>query len=405
MRIYTEKDKLALAAALRSFWGFMAGDSVRTSKCLAYAEKALAAGITADELLNRDNYYRVAEVSALPDIDTYVDALINRSAIIRSLKDEDGWADPAGFILYAAIFHDFYQKINATGGTFTTSNAKVNLQKAISRNSLQAILSEKLIHEVEEKTGKGESLTCYAYIEALLRDAELYDIDNGLTEEQEAFRALLEHQADAAGDETAEEKDPVPEKEEGELMPEGRDTDNDESIFSMMSMEEEDDFTPDGRPSETNAAFIAAYNPKQYKRNCVAEAVLTLTVGEIMEFSKTIPSAHGEQVCDLTLEDFISALAEGRFDKGAESIEGANIHQRLITELYTHYMECIAMQGVEIGEEAASRMDILYDSWDMRDANTRKVQKIKELIYQNAMDDTDLLDVIGDLEKYYQEQS
>ena len=104
---------------------------------------------------------------------------------------------------------------------------------------------------------------------------------------------------------------------------------------------------------------------------------------------------------DITLEEFINALAEGRIDKHAESANARTTHIYLNENLYTSFLECLALQGVSISEETATKMDYLSESWDMRSEKTRKMQKMKELIYQHAFDDEDLLSVINDLEDYY----
>lgn len=408
MRIFTEKDKLALAAALQSFIGEMTGTTVRVNTCQSYVEKALSAGILVDELLNRENYARLAEVTSKPDLDTYVDALIERTVLVKPIKDDDDWNDPAGFILYATVFHDFYQRINGTGGTFTTPMAKSNLMKAISRNSLQGILSEKLIEEVMEKSGKAEKLTCFNYIEIFLHDAEDYEIDNSLSEEQESRRAIFEdNTAEVPADEMQGEEGEVVDIQpdmsdvfEKNLITEGAETENDESIYGSDNWEQDEE---DGTAaSGTSGVYIAAYNPRQFKRDRVAEAVLTLSVAEIAEFAKYIATNADED--SITLEEFITALAQGRFDKKAESVEARQAHQYLNGELFKSFLDCVAMQGVEISEESATRMDILSDSWDMRDNKTRRLQKIKELVYQHAIDDNDLLGVIEDLETIYSKE-
>lgn len=392
MRIFTENDKQALGAALKTFYGYMNGTNVRTAVCTAQAEKALAAGLTIDEILNRENYARVAEEKK-PTLEEYIDALIERAILVRPLKDEADWADPGGFILYAEIFHDFYQRINGTGGTYTTATAKANLAKAINRNGLQPILSDKLIGEVMDKSGKGEKLTCFNYIEHLLLDAESYDIDNSLSEEQFRRDAISQEEQnpvipdDPSFAETAEAE---PREKDGDpaVTTEGSETDNDGSLYPDWE---------DPEPGEQSSAYLAALNPREFKRNCVAELIYTLTLQEIAEMARFVKTKSD----DITLEEFINALAEGRIDKHAESANARTTHIYLNENLYTSFLECLALQGVSISEETATKMDYLSESWDMRSEKTRKMQKMKELIYQHAFDDEDLLSVINDLEDYY----
>lgn len=399
MRKFTENDKLALAAALQTFIGYMNGSRNRTSTCLEYVNAALDAGLTVDELLNRENYGRVCEIIEKPDLGAYVNALIERSVIVRGIKDEDNWTDPDGFFIYAEMYHDFYQKINGTGGVYATATAKENLMKAISRNSMQALLSERLITDVMERSGKGEKLTCFNYLEYLLRDAESYDIDISLSEQQEAraqlaaestYQNVETHEAPAGAEETeARDEDTDPSVTTETAGPE-----NDDSIYHDWGEED------DSSSMDDNVAFISTMNPRQYKRNFVSEALHTLTKDELNEIWRFATTASNG-----TLDELIEDLTSGNIDKRGESVEARKTHQFLNSQLLQHFLNCIAMQGMQMSEQTAMKIDYLTESWDMRDNKTRKLQKIKELIYQNGMDDNDLLDVIEDLENLYQDNN
>lgn len=409
MRIFTEQDKLALAAALQTFYAYLTGMTVRINACQEHVEKALAGGITVDELLNMNNYRRLAEALDKPDLAAYIDALLYRKLPVLTIKEEDDWKDPDTFIYYSEMFHDFYQKINGKGGTYTTSTAKMNLVKAITRNSFQAILSEKLILETMEKTGQGENLTCFNYLVELLHNAENYDIDNSLSDEQEYRKKLSEpvEMEEAQKDEHAETVERESDEDQN-VKTESAATQNDESLyadpadmytFNENNMGDIDDILSGDEDEHTDVAFISSFNPKQFKRNHIANVILGLTISDIVEFTQYLTNMTQNP----TLEEFIGALTEGNINKKMESVTAREIHMFLNGELHPNFLECVRMQGVTISEETASKYDVLTEGWDMRNDNVRKIQKLKELIYMNAGDDADLQSVLTDLERMYQE--
>ena len=403
MRIFTDNDKLALAAALKTFIGYMNGSRVRTATCLVHVNKALGLGVTVDEMLNVGNYLRLAKTVENPDLETYMEALAERTVIILPLKEDENWDAPDGFITYAECFHDFYLKLTGVGGTYTTTIAKQNIWKAISRNTLQGILSEALINEVKEKTGKGDDLNCYQYIEALLKDAESFSIDNSLSDEQASLLNTMANN-DTEGAAEMEEEPSVEERpQDGDpnVQTEGIDPEIDESIHAFgdeIEPEEMIDNLMDENTLGQETAYIAAYNPRQYKRRNIAEAILTLSMAEIDELCRFVEDFDKENA---TLENLIDSLTDGKIDTASESVTARQTHGYLNSQLYQPYKECLCMQGMAINEEFTATKDLLKDSWDMRDARTRKLQKITELVYQNAPDDVDLQSVIEDLEKAY----
>ena len=383
MRIFTENDRLALTAAMRTFYSSVSGTLVKTATCLEQINRALDAGLTVDELLNRHNMSRVMEVTEKPDIATYIEALIDRTVLVRPLRREPSWSDPDGFSLYADMFHDFYQKINGTGGVYTTSTAKANLMKVISRYSLQTILSEKLINEVMEKTGEGENLTCFNYIKTLLLDAENYDLEDGLSKEQRE-RKQLEEESGRKITEVEREADG-----EATVSAENASTENDESIYDEY-VEENDE--------AQDMSFIATLDPQEYKRNFLAELINNTAIADQAELCRFIKDADPDRT---TSAELVEALKNGKIDTKNESVSARNIHQALKEQLFPHFIECLAMQGIQVSPEVAAKMDFLTESWDMRDNNTRKLQKAKELFYREDIDDPDLLEVIEDLKQLY----
>lgn len=386
MRIFTENDILALAAALRTFYGSASGTPTRTALCVEQAERALVAGLTVDEILNRHNMARVMEVIGKPNLATYVDALIDRTVLVRPLRREPNWADPDGFFLYAEMFHEFYQKINGKGGVYNTSTAKNNLMKAITRFSLQGILSEKLIREVMEKTGEGEELTCFNYVKTLIVDAEEYDIDDSLSKEQQERREL-EEEAGRKIVEVEREAD-----SETTVNVENATTENDDSIYN--DFEEETDDTQD-------ISFIAGLDPQEYKRGFLTELINNTPIADQAELCRFIKDADPDRT---TSAELVDALRDGKIDTRSESVNARNIHQALKEQLFPHFIECLAMQGVQVSPEVAAKMDFLTESWDMRDDKTRKLQKAKELFYREDITDPDLLEIMEDLKQLYRKE-
>lgn len=387
MRKFTENDLKGLARAFQTFMGAMNGQQVTVKTHLPVVERALAEGVTVDELLNPANYHRAEEIVQNATLDDYADILVHNRIPVRELKDEPDWDDTNAFPLLAEIFHDYYMEICPKGGTWSTVVAKMNLRHAISRHSLQGVMSETLIRSVMERTGLNGNLTCYQYIQEILINRDDYHVDNSLSEEQNRRRDIEAcSRQDAGGAEDSHgERDPV------ELVTESSPDPDDPTIYG----ETDGDGTEDTGGGQ--GAFVTMPSPREYKRAHVLEAVRGLEIREFRELSRMYDEA-------ISVDEFITNLADGKFDARMESTEARNAHQYINGTLYPHFIECAAWQGVEISEETAANMDTLKVSWDLRDARTRKLQKIKELIYNSAVensDDMDLLSVIDDLERLY----
>jgi len=400
MRTFTEKDKAGLARALQTFMGYMNAQRVHMKSHMTQVERALSEGLTADEILNRANYLRVAAIIENASLEDYVTALIERKAVVRSLKDDEGWDDSLTFEIIANFFHDFCLEAAACGGTYNTANAKINLMRAIKRNSLQALMSEKLLNEVADRSGKGDSLTCYQYVSEILARQEDYEIDNTLSEAQKARREVEESFLDADGNdnndtESAGEQEYAPSAVRNvEINTEGMPKENDQSIFGPTDGTDinEDIFSVE----PTDGVFIASVNPKLHKRNILRDAIFGLSISKFAELAKAAES-------DSTIDEFITDLSDGRYRDYEESAKAHNAHQYLNGELYPRFLECVRLQGIVIDEQTASNIDLLNEPWDFRDDKTRKLQKIKELIYKETdpSEDPDLEAIIKDLEEYY----
>lgn len=387
MRKFTQKEITGIARAFQTFMAACNGQRVRIQPHLEQVERALSAGITVDELLNFGNYNRAAALKPGANLADYVGMMVDGAIEVRSLKDEEDWDNAGMFIFIAEMFHDFYVEICAKGGTFGTPTAKSNLQKAIVRNSLQGIMNEATIRQVMDATALGDNLTCFKYIQELLINRESYDVDDSLTEEQEARRAAAPADFEPAAPEG------VPHTgDTAEVGTEAAPQPDDESIHGDF-----DGFGEEEPLGEGAGAFVTMPAPREYKRARVIDAVNELTLDSLTKFMGLFDG-------DMSFDEFITALTDGDFDKGKEMTEEREVHQLLNGSLYVPFLECARWQGVEISEETASKMDLLTTNWDLRDDKTRKLQKIKELVYNHAVEnseDMDLMDVIADLEELY----
>lgn len=378
MRKFTEKDITGLSRAFQTFMGAQNGQRVNVGRHRRQLERAIAEGITIDELLNTGNYARVEHaLGKKPSLEEYVDSLVNEKVLIMNYRAENGW----DFDYIAEVFHDFFLELRPKGGTWSTQSAKMNLQKLVSRNTLQGIMSNELIEKVSEATGRGDELTCFQYVEMLLakKDDEEPVIDNSLTEEQ--AQKMEERQSMAVVDLEAEAR----EENDADIPPAGE------------KMAEINDQNFPEEPFSPEIGYAALPAPREFKRVHIAEALRGLTIAEFVELSKIFDEG-------IYIDEMIDRLTDGDFNKNDESTMARNAHMSIKSSLFPHFLECAAWQGVDISETTAMNMDLLSMSWDMRDPNTRKLQKLRELVYSQAInnaEDADLIDVIQDLEKFY----
>ena len=390
MRKITEKDRQGAARALQVFMTHVSGQRRLSTKSLLEAvDRAVDEGISFDELLNRENYSRAAAVMQNATAMDYVNILATRQVVVRELTSDPEWDNQEAFGMVAEAFHAFYKEICPKGGTWNTPNAKLKLSYAIKLNSLQALMSEALINEVAEKYEEKGELTCFLYINEILQSPSKYNIDKTETERQMQRK------------EDEEESSVVPLKTEGES------SELDESIFGIMNDEDayepnidEMGFSdaeqfPDLSDFEDNS-FIAYKDPREYKKGCVAGIIFALNLKEIQALMESTTDE-----CS-TIEDLVTALVDGKVDKEKESLEARQAHQYMRMELLTAYITCVRLQGIEINEENASEHDVLMSNWDMRDTKARKLQKLKQLIYDHGEKDDDLVAAIKDLEVLYQ---
>lgn len=370
-------------------------------RAAAAVDDALAAGVTADELLNAANWARARDGGAA-SADEYVAALSRGGIAARPLRDEDDWDTPATkTAALGEIFHDYYTEIRPKGGAYTSATARINLRAAVARYGLQAIMSETLMDTVADILEKGDTMTCYQYIEHLAGTEDGDRVDTSLSEEQahrrESEIVSLEQMDAAATDDDAMPAAAAPEEtaqqtaDAEEEAPEG-------PAMHTEGRQESDDWSfYDDDQEPVQGGYMTMPSPTEYKRAQIADALKVLQLDEFMALARCFDSGK-------SVDEMITDLADGKLRRDREDAEAREAHQILNGLLYSPFMECVTWQGVELSEAGAARLDLLLEGWDLRDARTRRLQKLKSLIYSSAMEnaeDTELMAAVDDLEKYY----
>lgn len=374
MRKITDKDLGGLLAALRAFTGHLSGERLSRKKGLALLEKALLFnGNTVDELLNKENWGRAAAACPGLTAEGYVDALANRDIEVRELRAETGWDDPVnGFALVAEATHDFYMELTRKGGKWNIPSALKNLADAIRAYGLQSILSEKTVRKVND--GRKDAVTCYAYIEALLKDPSLIEPE-GETDAQQERREEEENMVDLLIAQPSPNMDEMPDFPEEE-----------ESIY-LNGIE---------TPVDAETSLVVKESPSDVKKRCVLDAIQDYTLSDM---SHLFASVKGDG--KLTFAETVERIALGLFDPSTEDDVAQNVHKSLNADLVDRFVDCVRMQGVEMSREVAERYDILHEGWDLRSDEMRRLHKVKALIFAYGEDDPDLLEAVKDLERMY----
>lgn len=395
MRIYTENDKKGLCVALRILLRNRYGKSMKAATLMPAIEKALAAGLSADEILNAANYARAEVIMPESSPEDLISCMAERRIETREITEEEGWSDDLDTMnQISEIFHEFYITICPKGGTWSTSNARMNLEKAIRRNSLDSILSEKLIMEVIEKSGI-ESLTCFNYISIILKDQEKYNIEKEPSEERkkrlEEGSQMLESlvKQEETDEKTAEENEEIALTTESEA---------DETDIDLYPFD--DDFNDDRNwtPTLNERTTFIGPDPEKRKYECIAASIFYLSPLEIVEISKTVPPCS-------TLKELIEKLTSNELNPEKETLQARKVHQTLSADLAPAFLECIRLQGIEINDDEIERHDPLTENWDFRDPNSRKKEKILRLIEKYGEDDPDLNEAAVEIDKFFSKTS
>ena len=385
MRKFTENDIKAASVALRSFLGELDGRIRKSKSLVPVVERAFEAGLTLDQVLNRNNWMRASEkISGLSPED-YINLLCDREVVCKNIKDEDGWCDDMHVMhLLSKVFHDFYMTICPRGGTWNTESARLNLEKAIKLHSLQAIMSEESIISASGDEEPEEGMTCFNYIQGILKGKVI--LEDALTEEQ-LMRINREEELDIY---SSEEEEDV---QSANLVAETAPDDMDDSIFDSFDL-------PNGNVTEDygSETFVSFMHPREMKRAALQTIIYNYRISELNELFQMIPNVT-------TLADFIEKLTDGSIDRSRSSLMSRTIHQYLNGDLMPTFINCVNMQGFEMTEEMALQHDPLLENWDFRDERTRKVHKLKQLIYNHGEEDADLLACIQDIERFYTQEN
>lgn len=404
MRKFTDNDLQAAAAAFQVFIRRVGGASLRPGPAAEAVRAAAEAGVTLDELFNKANFVRSAALG-FTEPSEYVGAMARRDIQTLGVAEEPDWNDETGISLLAELFHTFFTKICPKGGTWRTASARNNLEWAVQRFTLQAVLSEALIEEVKAPFAEGgKPFTCFNYLHCLLHDAGSYHIEKEPTEQtRNLLKELSEAAATVVENPSGEKASPrsaafaaVPDGEVndtdiygGEAGEDGGSPGPADPDIDPYAMEEED-FLTEGT--------LIAQDPTDYKRECVKDAILGISIREAQALAATLDA--GEPASILVL---VEELAAGRFDPEKEDLQARDAHQSINNDLGLAFVECVRLQGVELDDESVQKYDPLKDNWDLRDAPTRKFQKMQKLVFHagNGDVDPDLLDALRDLEKMY----
>ena len=370
MRIITEKDIKALSTALRVFIRALSGEKVPTPTAVTILQRAVNEGLTFDEIFNKENWGRALALYPSLTASEYIDTMCMRQIEVRALKQEAGWFEPEnGIKVITEASHDFYMTVSGKGGKWNLPSAMTNLARVIENYSLEAILSEKLINDVT--ASKGE-LTFFDYIVVLMQNLDEFKVDTEPTE------ATVQRQEEAGSEE--------------QLPSEEEETETEQN-------QPEDDPYPDdsenlGGGFETT--FLMPDDPRDFKINSLRIVVESYNPIELRSIIRTIPDYE-----TLSLNEILQNLAEGKFDTDNEDPDMRSVHMSLNGDLMPSFIDCVRMQGIEMDETIAEKYDILHDSWDLRDANVRKLHKLKKLIFIHGDEDPDLLAAIKDIEYLY----
>ena len=389
MRIFTEKDILGLLVALRAFLKPLSGERISRQAGIPLIQKALDGGVTLDELFNKGNWDRAKAIDPGLDAQRYADLLIERAFEVKELKAETDWHSPDnGFAAVSEAVHDFFMEVSGKGGKWNIPSAHVNLAKAISTYSLQAILSEELVSRV---VGQEEEMTYFNYILTIVKDFNSLQVNCDLSESQEKARAALDNGKTQETSGSREEKEETTDPDE---VPEDTPFPSEEETDSPAEEEEYQDNEPDASGFESTVLLFPL--PNKTKKDSLKTILGNYTPKELVGLVKTIDDGM-----NLSTDEVIDRLVKGKFDRNMEDVETRRIHQQINNDLIRPFVDCVHGQGREMDEDMATEYDLLYESWDLRNPNVRKMHKLLDLIYTYGKEDPDLLEASSDIEEFY----
>lgn len=391
MRIITEKDLRGLLVAFRTFIRPLSGERISQQAGIPLITRALDAGITVDALFNKGNWDRAKALCPELTAEKYVTALCNREIDVLELKKEENWHDvEAGFAAVSEAVHDFFMEVSGKGGKWNIPSAHINLAKAISTYSLQAIMSEELIGRI---VAGDEEMTYFNYILTIVKDFNSLNVNCDLTEKQ--LQALNAGTQADNGDTREEKDEEAPQDNNPDEAPE-------DTPFPEEGGEDENDENYDGEapdPSGFESTILLFPLPNKTKKDALKTIFGNYTPKELMGLVKTIDDGM-----NLSTDEVIERIVKGKFDRQMEDPETRRIHQQINADLIRPFVDCVQGQGKEMNEEMATDYDLLYESWDLRSPNMRKMHKMLKLIYSYGKEDPDLLEAAADIENLYGEE-
>lgn len=394
MRTITEKDRRGLLVAFRLFVKQAGGERVGAPEGDAMLGRALSAGLSFDEILNKENWRRACDAAGgTLGAEQYITALTEGTTDVRPLTAEPMWHDPVlGFDVIVEAAHDFYKEVTGRGGKWNIPSAKTNLAHAISRHGLQALLSEAFIAEVNA-TGENRDDTFFGYILAVVKDFGTFNPEKE-TEEQALRRAAAEREREELERSVGDDGEPVPEGD-GDPEPEPEPEDGE----GEPDHDPEDEPFPERAPSYGDGISSGfQINPRTIKLDCIRNFIMGYTPDEIRSLADTVDSSQS-----LTLDELIARLTDGDFDPSKESTTAAEVHRTLNSDLMPSFISCVQSLDLEIDDEEAARYDPLKCSWDLRTPAVRKLYKVRRAISDQIarQRDTDLVEALADIERLY----
>lgn len=398
MRQFTDKEINAFARGLMRYSYAIGAGRTQTATCEKNIRKALDCGITLDELFNKGNYDRacMAADGTMPDMTTYVELLTARNIESAPLRDENLWtATDMGFSALAEAVHEIYIALTGFGGTYTTSNALNNLRNAITKHSLQGILSERLMKAAAEQDG---ARNYFRFVHAAANSDSL-PFETELSEEQE--RRARENEELAQQGETepaAEQPEPgdAPEKPDSEAPSGGESGETEENEAEDGSVPGPEEI-PDEDPNET---VVIPQSPRDLKRTAVTETVFYLSADELKSLAPCVRDGT-----DVTVGDIVDALTNSEYDPSKEDMVGKAVHAALNERLAPAFVSCVLQQGLDMDEGRAARYDVLLQDWDLRTDRTRRLVKLKSLAFAYGDGDPDIDEAVKDLEAFYSKET
>lgn len=451
MRTFTDKEIEAAGNAFQFLMYDRNKKKCQSKTAEKYIRSMLEDGLRLDEIFNPINYARYLvylktnTANEKESAEDFIDKM--KQLYIDVNKLEDDWEIPTeAQMLMVRYLQKFYGTFK-DAGVVTSGNNFITIRNAVVRYGLQTVMSEELISKfldgnnpnglayyakwllespdeeliarasepTEEQTAK-ENLRNYTEEypetaeseEETANDGAAEQETSGDAEEIEGTRIVdekeisrtLEGEPEAVAKVTTMGVSETPEADDGEgpaeeaeeAKDDGQTPPADETFFDAASLAETEE--------ETHEAIFIGRDPQTYKKECILSIMVKYTPDQLKEISR-FADIEGEH----SLENIAEALAEGRYSVKDESDAAMNIHDTMNMDLSINWEDSMRQQGIEPDQNLRMNSDPLVERWDMRDAATRKLQKLKKLVLSsgnNAMDDEDIREIFRDLESKYE---